>query len=261
MTARRRGASRRDRRRSAERPMPAAPPTALARLLNLVPYLLARPGHRDRRGRRRPRRHRAAAARGPGAAVGVRAARLRPGRPDRHGVRRRQRHDHVRRRHRPAAAADPGRGAGAGRGAADAGRDAGHRRPGRDRAGARQDRDGGRRPRRRAGRRTACPATPTASPTIRGAVERRHALRITYYTATRDETTERVIDPMRVLIVDGPGLPRGVVPPGRGGPACSGSTGSTASSSSTSRPCRRAQARPTRPAATACSGPAPTSRW
>lgn len=39
--------------------------------------------------------------------------------------------------------------------------------------------------------------------TIRGAVERRRALRITYYTATRDETTERVVDPMRVLVVDG----------------------------------------------------------
>lgn len=39
--------------------------------------------------------------------------------------------------------------------------------------------------------------------TIRNMVERGRALRITYYTATRDETTERVIDPMRVLIVDG----------------------------------------------------------
>jgi proteasome accessory factor C len=38
---------------------------------------------------------------------------------------------------------------------------------------------------------------------IRHAVERRRALLITYYTATRDETTERVVDPMRVLIVDG----------------------------------------------------------
>ncbi|MGI5185298.1 helix-turn-helix transcriptional regulator [Dactylosporangium sp. CA-152071] len=36
---------------------------------------------------------------------------------------------------------------------------------------------------------------------LRGAVDRRHALRITYYTATRDETTERVVDPMRVLVV------------------------------------------------------------
>ncbi|GAA2369912.1 WYL domain-containing protein [Dactylosporangium salmoneum] len=36
---------------------------------------------------------------------------------------------------------------------------------------------------------------------LRGAVDRRRALRITYYTATRDETTERVVDPMRVLVV------------------------------------------------------------
>lgn len=36
---------------------------------------------------------------------------------------------------------------------------------------------------------------------LRGAVERRRALRITYYTAARDETTERVVDPMRVLVV------------------------------------------------------------
>jgi proteasome accessory factor C len=36
---------------------------------------------------------------------------------------------------------------------------------------------------------------------IRDAVERGRALRITYYTATRDETTERVVDPMRMLMV------------------------------------------------------------
>src|SRR4051794_28873761 len=36
---------------------------------------------------------------------------------------------------------------------------------------------------------------------IRGVVERRHALRITYYTPARDETTERVVDPMRMLMV------------------------------------------------------------
>ncbi|MEU7871343.1 WYL domain-containing protein [Dactylosporangium sp. NPDC049140] len=36
---------------------------------------------------------------------------------------------------------------------------------------------------------------------LRGAVDRRRALRITYYSATRDETTERVVDPMRVLVV------------------------------------------------------------
>jgi proteasome accessory factor C len=39
--------------------------------------------------------------------------------------------------------------------------------------------------------------------TLRGAVERGKALRITYYTATRDETGDRVIDPMRVLLVEG----------------------------------------------------------
>nr|MDT0657581.1 YafY family protein [Micromonospora sp. DSM 115978] len=38
---------------------------------------------------------------------------------------------------------------------------------------------------------------------LRGAVQRRRALRITYYTATRDETTERTIDPIRVLMVGG----------------------------------------------------------
>jgi proteasome accessory factor C len=39
--------------------------------------------------------------------------------------------------------------------------------------------------------------------TLRGAVERGRALRITYYTATRDETTDRVIDPIRLLTVEG----------------------------------------------------------
>ncbi len=38
---------------------------------------------------------------------------------------------------------------------------------------------------------------------LSGAVERRRALRITYYTATRDETSERVVDPMRVLVMSG----------------------------------------------------------
>ena len=41
--------------------------------------------------------------------------------------------------------------------------------------------------------------------TIRGAVQRQRALRITYYTATRDEITERVVDPMRVLLAAGRG--------------------------------------------------------
>ncbi|MEV4755053.1 WYL domain-containing protein [Micromonospora sp. NPDC049559] len=38
---------------------------------------------------------------------------------------------------------------------------------------------------------------------LRGAVQRRRALRITYYTPVRDESTERTVDPMRVLMVDG----------------------------------------------------------
>ncbi|MEU4244128.1 YafY family protein [Actinoplanes sp. NPDC026619] len=38
---------------------------------------------------------------------------------------------------------------------------------------------------------------------VRAAVEGGHALHITYYTAARDETTDRVIDPMRVVMVDG----------------------------------------------------------
>jgi len=36
---------------------------------------------------------------------------------------------------------------------------------------------------------------------VRRAVEGGHALKMTYYTAARDETTERVVDPMRVLMV------------------------------------------------------------
>jgi proteasome accessory factor C len=38
---------------------------------------------------------------------------------------------------------------------------------------------------------------------FRRAVQRGRALRMTYYTATRDETSERVVDPMRVLVVGG----------------------------------------------------------
>jgi proteasome accessory factor C len=38
---------------------------------------------------------------------------------------------------------------------------------------------------------------------VRGAVERGRALRITYYTASRDETTDRVVDPIRVVMVGG----------------------------------------------------------
>lgn len=38
---------------------------------------------------------------------------------------------------------------------------------------------------------------------VRQAVEERRAVRMTYYTAGRDETTERTVDPMRVLLLEG----------------------------------------------------------
>ncbi|GAB1691390.1 helix-turn-helix transcriptional regulator [Krasilnikovia sp. M28-CT-15] len=45
------------------------------------------------------------------------------------------------------------------------------------------------------------PANAERLDAIRSAVEGGRALRLTYYTAARDETTERVVDPMRVLMV------------------------------------------------------------
>jgi proteasome accessory factor C len=38
---------------------------------------------------------------------------------------------------------------------------------------------------------------------VRDALSRKRALRIRYYTASRDEITERVVDPMRALLVEG----------------------------------------------------------
>ena len=49
------------------------------------------------------------------------------------------------------------------------------------------------------------PANAERLDAIRSAVEGGHALEITYYTPARDETTERVVDPMRVLMVGGRG--------------------------------------------------------
>jgi proteasome accessory factor C len=46
-------------------------------------------------------------------------------------------------------------------------------------------------------------ATSDRLATIRGAVQRGRAMHLRYYTATRDESTERVVDPMRVLVVSG----------------------------------------------------------
>ena len=47
------------------------------------------------------------------------------------------------------------------------------------------------------------PANAERRDRVRSAVEGGHARRMTYYTAARDETTERVVDPMRVLMVGG----------------------------------------------------------
>jgi proteasome accessory factor C len=47
------------------------------------------------------------------------------------------------------------------------------------------------------------PANAERLDNLRAAVESGHAMRMTYYTAARDETTERVVDPMRVLMVGG----------------------------------------------------------
>lgn len=38
---------------------------------------------------------------------------------------------------------------------------------------------------------------------VRGGLDRGHALQMTYYTAARDATTDRVVDPMRLLLVEG----------------------------------------------------------
>jgi proteasome accessory factor C len=47
------------------------------------------------------------------------------------------------------------------------------------------------------------PANAERLDAIRAVVEGGHAMRLTYYTAARDETTERVVDPMRMLMVGG----------------------------------------------------------
>lgn len=44
---------------------------------------------------------------------------------------------------------------------------------------------------------------PEISDTVREAAGRRRALRIRYYTASRDEITDRTVDPMRLLLVEG----------------------------------------------------------
>ncbi|MFC0542280.1 helix-turn-helix transcriptional regulator [Kutzneria chonburiensis] len=46
-------------------------------------------------------------------------------------------------------------------------------------------------------------ATAEVREIVRDALSRKRALRIRYYTASRDEITERVVDPMRALLVEG----------------------------------------------------------
>ena len=80
----------------------------------------------------------------------------------------------------------------------------GRGQPGRGRAGPGQDRVRGRR--RCAGAPVAVRLPGTRRPRWRRCAAPSsggRALRITYYTAARDETTERVVDPMRVLLVGG----------------------------------------------------------
>ncbi|WP_156755976.1 helix-turn-helix transcriptional regulator [Actinokineospora pegani] len=48
-------------------------------------------------------------------------------------------------------------------------------------------------------------STKRARDAVQAALSAGRALRITYYTASKDEITERVVDPMRMLIVDGRG--------------------------------------------------------
>jgi proteasome accessory factor C len=47
--------------------------------------------------------------------------------------------------------------------------------------------------------------TATARRVVQEALQRGRALRMTYYTASKDEITQRTVDPMRMLIVDGRG--------------------------------------------------------
>ena len=47
------------------------------------------------------------------------------------------------------------------------------------------------------------PADPEALPVVRQALEQHRRLHLSYWTAGRDEVTERDVDPMRVLVVEG----------------------------------------------------------
>ena len=75
-------------------------------------------------------------------------------------------------------------------------------------------------------------------PALHRALNEGRALKLRYYTATRDETTERVVDPLRVFEMDGRSYLEAWCRRAEGC-GCSGSTGSSTSSSSRSRRDRR----------------------
>ncbi len=68
---------------------------------------------------------------------------------------------------------------------------------------------------------------------LAGAVEQQRQVRLDYYVPTRDESTKRVVDPLRVVAADGQHLPGRLLPPRRRTSGCSGSTGSRARRCST----------------------------
>ena len=178
----------------------------LQRLLALVPVRGQPEGGRAGRDRGRVRRQRARAGRRPQHAVVRRAALARPLLPDRPVLRGRRDRGQRGRVDRPAAAARRRRGERAAGRAADAGRGA---RPGGplgaepdDRQAGGRRRGGGRgeRPGRGAGRR---PRRRQRAAQVRDALGRGRRLHLSYYVPGRDEATERDVDPMRLLVVEG----------------------------------------------------------
>jgi proteasome accessory factor C len=83
----------------------------------------------------------------------------------------------------------------------------------------------------------------TVLPVVRDALARGRALHLTYWTAGRDETTERDVDPVRLITAEGQASWR---PGAAGRRACGSSTwaGCRTSRSSTSRPDRPPTCRP-----------------
>ena len=192
----------------------------LSRLLAMVPWLLQRQGVPLEEAARHFGITERPAGQGPRAALRLRHARAPARRPDRGRLGVRPGLPGQRRRDQPPAAARGRRGRRPAGRPAHAGRGAGAARPRRGRVGA------GQAVRRRGGRGRARPARCTvdlargaqeqALAAARDALRRHRRLHLRYLVPSRDETTERDVDPMRLLAVAGPLVPRGLVPPGRG---------------------------------------------